>query len=223
MKRSTAYFAMLLILVVAIAALSVAVIRRRGPEQQPSGGPAETTETAAAVQDPATPPPSAPAVTETPAPSPTEPPVIETRPPEVTPPPTPAPTPVPTPPPTPAPTASGTIRSDTGTGLNMTAQWRIYSDASGRLKLQVDVSAVSYSFYTDALYQAVVLTAGGSSYGANSAAVRYGGDALITSPIASFTVDAPPSGSAISVVWKYNGTYSGKPLDQIAASGTLVY
>ena len=119
--------------------------------------------------------------------------------------------------------ASGSIRSDTGTGLNLRADWRVYSDASGKLKLQVDVSAVSYSFYTDALYQAVVLTAGGSSYSANSAAVQYGGEALITSPIASFTVDAPASGSAISVVWNYRGSYSGKPLDQIIASGSVVY
>ena len=216
MKRSTAYFAILLILVVAIAALSIAVIRRREPTQP--ADPAELTDTTPASPVTETTQPTPPAVTETPPP-PSEPPVFETRPPEETP----APTPTPTPEPTPAPTASGGIRSDTGTGLNMQANWRVYADASGKLKLQVDVNAVSYSFYTDALYQAVVLTVGGSSYSANSAAVQYGGKDLITSPIASFTVDAPPSGTPISVVWNYKGSYSGKPLDQIIASGTVVY
>ncbi len=210
MKRRTAYFAMLLILVVAIAALSIAVIRRREPTQP--ADPAELTDTTPASPVTETTQPTPPAVTETPPP-PTEPPVVETRPPEETPAPT----------PTPAPTASGGIRSDTGTGLNMQANWRVYADASGKLKLQVDVNAVSYSFYTDALYQAVVLTVGGSSYSANSAAVQYGGKDLITSPIASFTVDAPPSGTPISVVWNYKGSYSGKPLDQIIASGSVVY
>ena len=222
MKRSTAYFAMLLILVVAIAALSIAVIRRRAPEPDTDlpevSDPADPTDASQS---------SGPVPDSTVTAPPSEPPVFETRPPEETPEPTPVPTPPPTPSPTPVPTpapaAAGSIRSDTGTGLNLRADWRVYADASGKLKLQVDVSAVSYSFYTDALYQAVVLTAGGSSYSANSAAVHYGGEALITSPIASFTVDAPASGSALSVVWNYRGSYSGKPLDQIIASGSVVY
>ena len=146
---------------------------------------------------------------------------METRPPLETP----VPTPVPTPAPTPQPqvSASGSFSSSTGTGLNAKVDWRVYTDASGKQMLQADVSAVSYSFFTDALYQAVVLTVGGSTYSANSAAVRYDGDALTTTPIASFTLPAPASGTPISLVWHYRGTYSGKELEDITAEGVIYY
>ena len=212
MKQKTAYFALLLVLVLAIAVLSVTVIRRREPEapvvtDAPVLTPAPPVEETAAPAPVETAPP-------TPTVQPTEPPVMETRPPIETP----APTPVPTP----SPAATGSIASSTGTGLNVKADWRIY-DAGGTAKLQVDVSALSYSLFTDALYQSVILTVGGSTYSANSAAIHYDGEAMAATPIASFTLNAPASGTPISLVWQYRGSYSGQELDEITASGTIYY
>lgn len=218
MKKGTAYFALLLVLVVAIAVLSIAIVRRRASET-PEPTVADVPATAPPVE-PTRLPTAAPVQTEAPV-QPTEPPVIVTRPPVETP----APTPVPTPTPTPQPQiiASGSFSSATGTGLNAKVDWHIYADASGRQTLQADVSAVSYSFFTDALYQAVVLTVGGSTYSANSPSVRYNGDALTATPIASFTVPVPASGTPISLVWHYRGTYSGKELEDITAESVIYY
>ena len=214
MRKGTAYFALLLVLVIAIAVLSIAIVRRRAPEV-PEPTPT-VVPTVAPPVEPTQLPTAAPVETEAPV-QPTEPPVMETRPPIETPAPTPTPTPQP-----PKPNATGSIASNTGTGLNVKADWCIF-DAGGTAKLQVDVSAMSYSLFTDALYQSVVLSVGGSTYSANSAAIRYDGDALTSTPIASFTLDAPASGTPLSLVWHYRGTYSGKALEDITAEGVIYY
>ena len=213
MKKSTVYFALLLILVIVIAVLGILIVQRKAPEPPvPSASPTVHPP----VEETVSP---APAETEQPAvpeetPAPTEPPVFETRPPIETEAPQETPKPI-------VADASGSFRSDTGTGLNLKVDWKTYTDAYGSRKLQVDVNALSYSFYTSALYQSIVLTVDGKDYAANSVEISYDGKDLTETPMASFTLDAPAAGSPVSVVWHYKGTYSGKALEEITAGGVI--
>ena len=211
------YFVLLVLLVVIIAVLGILILQRRAPEAPPVETPAAD-DTPAPTQAPDDPEPSDEPEESTPMP--TEEPVFEPKPPVETPKPTPTPTPTPEPP---KASATGSFASSTGTGLNLRVEWRIYTDGSGKNKLQVDASAVSYSIFTSALYQSLTLNVGGQTYTSNSAAINYDGTALAAHPIASFTMDAPASGSAISMKWEYRGTYSGVALDDIIAEGVIYY
>ena len=213
MKRSSAYTVILLILVLIIALLGYLILRRPAAEQEeptPTPGNTDIVVTLPPTTDETpTPPP-------TDSPTPTDPPVFETRPPAETE--KPVETPEPTP--TPTPDASGSFSSDTGTGLNIRADW--YTLPGGQT-LQVDVYCVSYSIYSNAQWQSVQLTVGGQTYAADSRAISHDGSDQVVSPLASFTVDAPPSGSTATVTWNYKGSYSGKQLDEIVATGSINY
>lgn len=212
MKRSSSFLIPLLILVVIVAALSIVIMQRRAPAAEP---PAPTEPPAAETLSPAPAQTPAPAPTETLPP--TEAPVFETRAPLET------EEPAPEEPEEPRPLAdaSGALASATGTGLNISALWETFTDADGSAKLRVDVSVVSYSFFTSPLYQSVVLNVGGKTSSANSPEISYDGKDQITTPMASFVVDAPAPGTPISVTWHYRGSYSGKALDEITASGVI--
>ena len=223
MKKSTFYVAALLILVIVIAVLGVLIVQRKAPaEPEPSDAPAIHPP----VEETADPPSSAPAQTAAPTdapeptsestPKPTVPPVMETRPPLEEPEESPAPTAAPV-----IADASGSFRSDTGTGMNLKVDWRTYSDENGARKLRVDVSTVSYSFFIAAQYRSIVLTVDGKTYTADCPGGSYDGETPVETPMASFTVDAPTAAGPASVVWHYNGTYSGKELNDITAAGTV--
>ena len=213
MKRSSAYTVILLILVLIIALLGYLILRRPAAEQEeptPTPGNTDIVVTLPPSTDETpTPPP-------TDSPTPTDPPVFETRPPAETE----KPVETPTPTETPTPDASGSFSSNTGTGLNIRADW--YTLPGGQT-LQVDVYCVSYSIYSSAQWQSVQLTVGGQTHAADSRAISHEGSDQVVSPLASFTVDTPPSGSPISVSWNYRGSYSGQELDEIVATGSINY
>lgn len=136
----------------------------------------------------------------------------------------PAPTPTPAPPaPTPTPvqtvSGSGSFSSNTGTGLNIKVDWKAYTAAGGQVMLQIDVSASSYSFYTSALWDAIWIKVNGVSYSASSPDISYDGNDLVYNHMATFHVPANTGSVPIEVVWHYNGSYSGKDLKDIEASG----
>ena len=213
MKRSSAYTVILLILVLIIALLGYLILRRPASEQEeptPTPGNTDIVVTLPpTTNETPTPPP-------TDSPAPTDPPVFETRPPAETE----KPVETPTPTETPTPEASGSFSSNTGTGLNIRADW--YTLPGGQT-LQVDVYCVSYSIFSSAQWQAVQLSVGGQTHAADSRAISHDGSDQVVSPLASFTVDAPPNGSPISVTWNYKGSYSGKQLDEIVATGNINY
>lgn len=213
MKRSSAYTVILLVLVLIIALLGFLILRRQAPRDQVEPSPSPSGQIQPPVPETGTPEPT-PSPSE--SPEPTEEPVFETRPPVETDPP--EETPEPTEPP--IPEASGSIASSTGTGLNIRADW--YTLPGGQT-LQVDVYCLSYSLTTAAQWQSVQLQVGGQSYAADSRAISYDGSDLVTSPLASFTVETPPSGSSITVTWNYKGSYSGTELNEITATGSISY
>lgn len=165
-------------------------------------------------------PTAAPARTPEPTPEPTPTPTpIPT--PRVTPTPTPTPRPTPTPVPTPEPTeVFGKFQSSTGTGLNIQVDWRAYPKSDGGYRLDMDVSVLSYSFYTDALFDSIELDVGGSKSYLSSPKVSYDGKDLAVTPLVSHSVNASGGSVPITVTWNYKGSYSGVELEKITASGT---
>ena len=221
MKKTNFYFAFLLILVVIIAILGFLVVQRgiAPTPSEPTPVP-ENTADLPAENTPAPPPSSSPE--ETPSAEPTEPPVFETRPPMESPEPTEEPHETPELP-SAIPSASGSFTSSTGTGLNLLVEWTTVPSEDGSATLLVDVSAVSYSFFTSSLYQSLSLNLNGELYTANSAAVSYDGTDQIATQLATFSLEAPASGTPISVTWAYRGSYSNKQLDEIVATGIIAY
>ena len=215
MNKSICTLLLILLLVLVIVAASIFILRgtpsdREDPRSQTTVTPAPPRETAAPGQE------TAPA-SGTAAPVSTREP-LETAPPAETP----APTPEPTPEPTPAPAdASGRFTSDTGTGLNLKVDWKTYTAADGKRKLQADVSIVSYSIFSSSQYKSITLKIGGNSWSADCPGVSYDGKDQIVTKAATFTVDAPAPGTAVSVEWYYGGKYSGKELNTITATGTI--
>lgn len=214
--KKNAFIVLLLLVVIAAAVMSLWLFffRDSGPaEETPAPAPTPTPEWTNLPERTAEPEP-----TEPPEPEPTE-----TPEPTQTPTPTPTPTPEPTPTPTPTPPAdaSGTFSSDTGTALNLLADWSVYTDASGNRKLAVTFSATHYTLRLDPSYHSLVLTVNGQSYSADCPAIAYNGGDLTTTALHTFTLDAPSGNLDIAAVWNYRGSYSGEELERITASGTV--
>ena len=214
MKKSAAYIALLLVVVVIAAVLSIRVFTREKAEEPTPEPQAQQVLALPPVEEPGKTVVTLPPEEPTPTPEPTEEPVFETREPITTEPPeeTEAPEPV---------DVSGSFRSDTGTGLNLLVDWGARSTAGETVSLIVDFSAQSYSFYTSALYSSLELTVNGKTYSANSPAVSYDGSDLMTTPLATFTVEVPRGTTTLDAVWHYKGSYSGKELTDITASATI--
>ena len=190
----------LLMLVVIVVALVIVLRSCSGPagEEQPSAPPADTAEPA----DPGAEDSAAPVSTPSAPPTPSA---------------TPAATPAPTPSPTPAPAnASGTLRSDTGTSLNIVADWELRGGT-----LTVSVSAESYSLQSVGAWHAGSVTVGGQTYYFDTQAISYDGPGQGLNPLGSVTIQNVSAGSAIEVAWHFRGTYGGVELETISASGTL--
>lgn len=136
--------------------------------------------------------------------------------------PTPSPTPSPTPTPAPA-SASGSFKSDTGTGLNIVADWTLTPNADGSYTLALTLSAESYSLYTVDSWHAAKLELGDSSWEFDTKALSYDGPGIGTNELGSLTVTV--SGSAVpataTLTWNFQGKYGGTELPKIVATGTI--
>ncbi|NCB51124.1 MAG: hypothetical protein EOM54_04480 [Clostridia bacterium] len=148
---------------------------------------------------------------------------------------TPEPTPTPTeePSPTPEPTeepeidANGSFRSDTGTGLNLVAEWTAAYAGDGNATVTVTLYAESYSLQCSSIYNGGTVVLGGESHSFNTEAVDYDGSAgLAKNSLGSVSVTLPleeDGGLSIpaSASWSFGGTYSGTELGLITADGTI--
>lgn len=136
--------------------------------------------------------------------------------------PTAEPTPSPTPTPAPA-AASGSFKSDTGTGLNIVADWTLTPNGDGTSTLTLKLSAESYSLYTVDSWHAAKLELGGSSWEFDTKAIEYDGPGLGTNELGTLT--ATISSSAVpataTLTWNFQGSYGGTELPKIVATGTI--
>ena len=168
---------------------------------------------------------------------------VTTQAPAATPVPTPIPTPVPTPVPTPEPVetqlfpdppqqpagsslGAGSFSSDTGTGLNLRADWSAQTSGDGQAQVTVSVSIVSYSLHLSALPGAVNLSLDGQYLSMDGPAVEYDGTGSITTGVGnrSFTVDLASGETRdlhLDVVWNFGGTYQEVELPAIECGGGI--
>lgn len=161
-----------------------------------------------------------------------------TPPPVSTPTPTPAPTPTPTPTPTPAPTPtptptynevlkSGSIRSDTGTAIDLITEYTVVSLDANTVQVTVNVSLQSRSLISRELPGSVTILVGGNEGYLGSPEINHEGNDVITTKFGSktFTVSAPSGTTTdipIRVTWAFGGTYSGVDLSTIECKGSCV-
>ncbi len=122
---------------------------------------------------------------------------------------------------------SGTFRSDTGTSLNIHADWTATVSGDRTVDIAVSVYVDSYSLYTGASPNALNIAVDGQYASLASPAIEYDGtdgprSTLINSR--TFTVNLL-SGELktipIEVAWLYRGTYSNVSLDTIECGGSI--
>ena len=150
---------------------------------------------------------------------------------------TPVPTPVATLP-TPAPItepfaapvqttlSSGSFRSETGTGLNIVADWSAAALDENQVDVTVSVSAVSYMLYTQALSGSLKIALNDSYVSLDAPAIHYDGPGQAASALGTchFTVNLPANSSGtypLRVEWHFNGSYGGTELLVIECGGVI--
>ena len=177
-------------------------------------------------------------------------PSVETQPALETPQPTPAiepsvaptATPTATPTPTPIPTAttepvqpvipqgevigSGSFTSDTGTPLNLRADWTATVLDSERVEVTVNVYLVSYQIEVRELYNAVNVSVGDQYASENSPAIKWENNTRLETLLAStvHTLSLPSGSSAsfpLAAQYQFGGTYSKVELPVIECGGTI--
>lgn len=169
--------------------------------------------------------PSVPAATAAPAPAATPAPT-----PEPTPTPTPAPTPAPVP--TGTPLGSGSFQSDTGTALNITAEWSARTRDSGTAEIEVTVKLHSYALNMIAVAKSLHLCVGDEYVSLDVPAVDYAGSTELVAAIGSYTFTVPLSDGEsktlpVAVEWHFGGSYgkdadgNPKKLDVIECGGSI--
>ena len=227
---ATLFIVLFLVLIALIVALVAGNTTGEKASDYVDGG-----QMANAIQAALTDPTAAPAAaTQAPAASP-----APTAAPAATPEPTAAPTPEPTPAPTPTPApevygtalGSGSFTSDTGTYLNIEADWTAVTADSGHVELTVTVYATHYALNCTS-YPSLYITVNGETKQLQSPEIDYSGSALSKTELnhATFSI-AVASGQSITlpmeVRWNFNGIYgvdeNGNPneLPTITASETF--
>lgn len=140
---------------------------------------------------------------------------------------TPTPSPEPTPvseTPLPIPAGnilySGQMRSDTGTVLNLDADWFI-TGSDGSYQLTVQLSLESYSLSVGER-STNTITVNGSTHSFYSPAVEVETDAIVKTPICTYSeaLSALPEQLDLQVSWDMRGSYSGKEMPTVDLSGS---
>jgi cytoskeletal protein RodZ len=194
------------LLMLLLAAVAIFIVLRSfaagEPEPTSAPSPAESSEPTAAE-------------TEAPSPSPTA---------EPSPSPTPEEEPSPSPTPYPVIEESGSFKSDTGTALNIVADWTAVSSGDGNVTLTVTLSAESYSIECGAIRNGATIVIDGESHTFSTSALDYDGNTSAKNVLGSVstTLQLGDGGTLtvpISAVWAFGGTYSDKEMGSISAEG----
>ena len=151
-------------------------------------------------------------------------------------------TPTATPTPTPIPTAttepvqpvipqgevigSGSFTSDTGTPLNLRADWTATVLDSERVEVTVNIYLVSYQIEVRELYNAVNVSVGDQYASADSPAIKWENNTRLETLLAStvHTLSLPSGSSAsfpLAAQYQFGGTYSKVELPVIECGGTI--
>ena len=215
MKRLTA---------LALAALLALTLFGCGkkPEPSPAPVPDNTPERGETITT-ATPGPE-PSPTPMPTPEPME--TFQPAP-ENTAQPTPEPLPEETPEPVivnPSVLASGSFRSDTGTPLNLVADWRAVAIDATTARITITLSLESYSLDIGER-RSNVLTFNGEEYYFMTDPIELEGGEFLKTQIYVWSKEIPMSQLSfdLSVRWNLRGSYSKKEMEDIELSGSYIY
>lgn len=150
--------------------------------------------------------------------------------------PTQAPNPTPVPTATPEPVqpvipqgeviGSGSFTSDTGTPLNLRADWTATVLDAERVEVTVNVYLVSYQIEVRELYNAVNVSVGDQYASADSPAIKWENNTKLETLLAStaHTLSLPSGSSAsfpLAAQYQFGGTYSKVDLPVIECGGTI--
>ena len=130
----------------------------------------------------------------------------------------PTPTPLPTTAPTTVPVqttlTSGSFSSQTGTWLNITADWSVVGLDQNRVTVTVNVSATSFALHYSAFPKTLNISLDGQYVSLDPASITYDGKEQAVSPLGTtnFTVELPANSSkamTLQVEWQFNGEMGG--------------
>ena len=223
-------FIIVFLLVIAVAVnLLMDMQSERKADATPTNDPYANTVTPSVETQPAleTPQPT-PAIAPSTAPTATPVPATQV--------PTQAPTPTPVPTATPEPVqpvipqgeviGSGSFTSDTGTPLNLRADWTATVLDAERVEVTVNVYLVSYQIEVRELYNAVNVSVGDQYASENSPAIKWENNTKLETLLAStvHTLSLPSGSSAsfpLAAQYQFGGTYSKVDLPVIECGGTI--
>lgn len=223
-------FIIVFLLVIAVAVnLLMDMQSERKADAAPTNDPYANTVTPSVETQPAleTPQPT-PAIAPSTAPTATPVPATQV--------PTQAPTPTPVPTATPEPVqpvipqgeviGSGSFTSDTGTPLNLRADWTATVLDAEHVEVTVNVYLVSYQIEVRELYNAVNVSVGDQYASADSPAIKWENNTRLETLLAStaHTLSLPSGSSAsfpLAAQYQFGGTYSKVDLPVIECGGTI--
>lgn len=115
---------------------------------------------------------------------------------------------------------SGSFASDTGTNLNIIAEYSITSKDDSTLYVRINVFVNSYSVNIG--QRSGTISVNGQPYSFTSSSISYSGDSMKKTQITTALVEVPAEiGETleipISVDWNYRGAYSGQEIEHIPA------
>ena len=211
MKKQTAYiFAAFVLVLLIIAGITAWALGFFDSGERPPEATEPVTESEMPVEQPTAAPTATPRPTATPTPAPTA-------------------TPTPAPEPSSAPSgkviASGAFDSATGCGINTRTQWTAAENGDSSVLLTLKVYGRSYSVSIGARGYTVTVN-GVSAAGMTRAVEVDSANSVVETLLFTYSteIDLAAGESAqlpVSVDWKYDGQYSGQPLDVIHSDSTL--
>ena len=122
---------------------------------------------------------------------------------------------------------SGTFRSDSGTSINIHADWAALVSGPNTVDITVTAYVDSYSLYTTASPDVLNIAVDGQYFSLASPAIEIPTTTQpVSTKINSRTVTVTLSGGdtraiPVEVIWHYRGTYGGTYLDSIECGGNI--
>ena len=122
---------------------------------------------------------------------------------------------------------SGTFRSDSGTSINIHADWTALVSGPNTVDITVTAYVDSYSLYTTASPDVLNIAVDGQYFSLASPAIEIPTTTTpVSTKINSRTVTVTLSGGEtrnipVEVIWQYRGTYGGTYLDAIECGGNI--
>ncbi len=120
--------------------------------------------------------------------------------------------------------ASGSFRSDTGTALNLVADWRAAAIDATTVRITVTLSLESYSLDIGER-RGNILTFNGEDYYFVTDPIEIAGGDFVKTQIYVWSQEIPMSELSfdLAVRWNLRGSYSKKEMEAIELSGSYVY